>query len=237
MSARKSPVSPLISCEHASNAVPRQWQHRFQGQQALLNSHCGYDRGSLYVAQSLASSLDAPLLSGNVSRLLVDLNRSLDHPRHFSELTRSLSVGERSRIDIEYWWPHWQRYRRYLRELPGRIVHIACHSFTPVLNGKLRTADVGLLYDPARPREKAWCRTLGESIRRHMPQLRLKMNYPYRGTSNGMGQQHRHCFDDHRLITIELEFNHALCDREDWTALVSWLVQAVADTLEKELNT
>jgi predicted N-formylglutamate amidohydrolase len=229
-------VSLLISCEHATQAVPRPWQPVFKGQQALLDSHRGYDRGSLDVAQALASTFSVPLLAGNTTRLLVDLNRSVDHPRHFSELTRALSAHEKEQIDAEYWWPHWTRYRRYLHELPGCIVHVACHSFTPVLTGKVRTADVGLLYDPDRPREKAWCRALGDSIRRHMPDLRVKMNYPYRGTSNGMGQQHRPGFDDRRLITMELEINQLLCDRDDWSALVSGLVKAVGHTLEQELN-
>ena len=32
-----------------------------------------------------------------------------------------------------------------------RVIHISSHSFTPELNGKVRRADVGLLYDPGSP--------------------------------------------------------------------------------------
>ena len=37
-----------------------------------------------------------------------------------------------------------------------QVLHVAVHSFTPVLHGERRNADVGLLYDPARPRERAF---------------------------------------------------------------------------------
>ena len=48
-----------------------------------------------------------------------------------------------------------------------RVVHIASHSFTPELNGHVRTADVGMLYDPGRPGEvefaTAWLDALGRA--------------------------------------------------------------------------
>ncbi len=234
MPARQPTVSPLITCEHAGKAVPGEWQHLFEGRQSLLDSHRGYDRGSLDVGQALAASLSAPLLAGTVTRLLVDLNRSRGHPRHFSELTRRLPAADKDRVDAEFWWPHWSRYREYLEHLPGQIVHIACHSFVPVLDGKFRTADIGLLYDPKRRREASWCGRLADAIERRLPAVRARMNYPYRGTSNGMGQQHRPLFNDQRLITMELEVNQRLCECDGWSGVVSGLVDAVGETLHKE---
>jgi predicted N-formylglutamate amidohydrolase len=38
-----------------------------------------------------------------------------------------------------------------------RVLHVSAHSFTPALGGTIRCGDVGLLYDPARPRERAFC--------------------------------------------------------------------------------
>jgi predicted N-formylglutamate amidohydrolase len=236
MSAAQQAVSPLITCEHAVNAVPERWQHLFRGHEALLDSHRGYDRGSLEVAQALARRLEAPLLVGKVTRLLVDLNRSARHPRHFSELTRKLPAAQRDSLDAEYWRPHWDRYRALLHELPGRVLHLACHSFAAVLEGRRRHADIGLLYDPARPGERAWCQALAARVRSSLPGLQVRMNYPYRGTSNGMGQQHRQCLDDAHLITVELEINQALCDRADWPQLINKLTAAVEWGVKQEVT-
>jgi predicted N-formylglutamate amidohydrolase len=232
MPRREPALSALISCEHASNAVPACWQHLFRGHSDLLDSHRGFDRGSLEMGQALSRHTGAPLLVGKVTRLLVDLNRSAAHPRHFSEFTRALPAVDRFELDETFWQPHWQRYRQYLDSLPGRIVHVACHSFTPVIQGRTRAADIGLLYDPARAAERAWCRRLADRIREALPGLRVRMNYPYRGTSNGMGQQHRPHYDDRRLVTMELEINQALCDRHDWPVIIRGLSTAVAINVE-----
>ncbi|WP_263405551.1 N-formylglutamate amidohydrolase [Wenzhouxiangella sp. AB-CW3] len=200
------------------------------GHESELDSHRGYDRGSLQVAEVLAQRLKAPLLVGRVTRLLVDLNRSADHRQHFSEFTRRLPAAERHRLDLEYWHPHWGRYRMYLNTLPGRILHLACHSFVPVLEGRERHADIGLLYDPARKHEREWCGGLAARIRSHLPDLRVRRNYPYRGSSNGMGQQHRQFLPESRLISVELEINQALCDRGDWSSLL----QELAEFVEQE---
>ncbi len=234
MSAGQQAVSPLITCEHGGNAVPERWRYLFREHESLLDSHLGFDRGSLDVARALARKLRAPLLFGRYTRLLVELNRSADHPRHFSKFTRVLPAGERQMLDDEYWRPHWARYGQLLHGLPGRVVHVACHSFAPVLHGREREVDVALLYDPARAGERAWCRLLADRIRSVSPDLRVRMNYPYRGTSNGMGQQHRQWFGDECLITVELEVNQALCDREDWTGVVHLLTDTIEWSLHRE---
>ncbi|MGB0514550.1 MAG: N-formylglutamate amidohydrolase, partial [Wenzhouxiangellaceae bacterium] len=130
MPVRKPTVSWLITAEHASNAVPPRWRALFADQPALLESHRGWDPGSTELANALAARLDAPLMQGQITRLLVDLNRSANHPRRFSEFSRGLPEDQRRRLIGDYWQPHWDRYRHFLDALPGRIIHVACHSFT-----------------------------------------------------------------------------------------------------------
>ena len=156
---------------------------------------------------------DADTRIARVTRLLVDLNRSANHPRRFTEFSRGLPETDRRRLIGDYWQPHWDRFRRHLDTLPGRIIHVACHSFTPVLNGNVRSTDIGLLFDPSRPGEAAFCHALGARLRRAFPDLRVHMNQPYRGISNGMGQQHRRHYPDTRLITFEIELNQRLRHR------------------------
>jgi len=129
------------------------------------------------------------------------------------------------------WRPHWRAYRDFLEHASGQVVHLACHSFTPVMAGRQRRVDVGLLYDPSRLPEKRFCRRLRDEIEARRPDLRVRMNTPYRGTANGLGQQHRSLFGADRLITVELEVNQRLVGRPDWAQTVEALVAAVAAAL------
>src|SRR6185369_15267283 len=150
----------LVTCEHGGNRIPAPYQRLFRGQRALLDSHRGYDPGALVMAKALASTLRAPLVSATVSRLLVDLNRSIGHPQLFSAATRSAPAPLRAAIVDR----HYRPYRAQVERLVGRsvsrgrrVIHISSHSFTPELDGRRRNADVGLLYDPGRHAESVLC--------------------------------------------------------------------------------
>lgn len=224
-------ISWLITAEHASNRVPDRWRPLFAGHEEVLESHRGWDPGSAELAQALAAGLHAPLLQGRITRLLIDLNRSAAHPGRFSAFSRGLPPADKADLIERYWQPHWSGYRSQLDALPGHIIHLACHSFTPILDGRTRTTDIGLLYDPSRPIEARYCRTLGERLRRVFPDLRVHMNQPYRGVSDGMGQHHRRFHADRRLITFELEVNQRLLDRLD--DITPALIDALQETAKR----
>jgi predicted N-formylglutamate amidohydrolase len=231
MPGRRPPVSVLISCEHAGNAVPPEWRMVFVGHEELVDSHRGWDPGSLELGRSLSAVLEAPLLAGQMTRLLIDLNRSAGHPARFSELTRQLAPADRRRIEAEYWQPHWRAFGDFLAASSAPVVHLACHSFVPVLEGVERKADIGLLYDPRRASERAFAAELRAAIGRCLPGLRVRMNQPYRGTANGIGQQHRRRYDGRRLITLEIEINQALVAARAWPGRVDALSGAVREVM------
>ena len=85
------PISLLITCEHGGNRIPPRYRPLFRGFEALLQTHRGFDPGALTMARELAKAFKAPLFVSTVSRLLVDLNRSIGHPRLYSEATRTAS--------------------------------------------------------------------------------------------------------------------------------------------------
>jgi predicted N-formylglutamate amidohydrolase len=87
--------SLLVTSEHGGNDVPEEHRSLFRGRKALLDSHRGWDPGTLDLAERLASALGAPLVASSVTRLLVDLNRSPHNPRVFSEVTRPLPRAAR----------------------------------------------------------------------------------------------------------------------------------------------
>jgi len=107
----------------------------------LLDSHRGYDPGALLMAQELAVALDGSLVSATVSRLLVDLNRSIGHPQLFSATTRRLAPPIREEILAQYYRPYREQVERLVGQAVSdkqRVIHISSHSFTPELDGKRR---------------------------------------------------------------------------------------------------
>jgi predicted N-formylglutamate amidohydrolase len=214
----------IITCEHAGNKVPAAYRRCFKGAEEVLESHRGYDPGAIAVAKSYSRRLDAPLFLSQTSRLLIDLNRSLDHPRCFSEFTSGLPEEEREAIAARYYRPFREEvaaaiHHLHLRDF--RVVHLGIHTFTPVMDGKARTADIAWLYDPARDAESDYVDSWSEHFRAIASEFRLRRNYPYLGKSDGHTTSLRARFGEDRYLGLELELNHGLmADRARWTHLV-----------------
>src|SRR5690606_8197515 len=141
-----APRQLLITCEHGGNRVPAPYQQRFAAHRKLLESHRGYDRGALELARDFAAALDAPLFASTTTRLLVELNRSLGHPQLFSIVTRGLSRDERQRLLEQYYYPYRSGVEQRIEDEIAKgaaVVHLSVHSFTPVLDGQERSADIG----------------------------------------------------------------------------------------------
>ena len=200
----------LITCEHGGNRVPAQYERLFRCHKKALASHRGFDPGALAVARDFSTAFDAELVYSTTSRLLVELNRSPRHPQLFSEASGTLSADERERVLVEYYRPYRERVEALVREScenGQRIVHVSCHSFTPILDGVLRRADIGLLFDPKRDTETNFCLNWQRQLRTLAPQLIVRRNYPYRGYGDGLTTYLRKRFSDSVYCGIELEVN------------------------------
>jgi predicted N-formylglutamate amidohydrolase len=205
----KPHANVIVTCEHGGNQVPRAYRGLFAGARSLLHGHRGYDPGALALALTLAKALRAPLYTHKVSRLVIDLNRSLEHPRLFSAFTRALDAELRDELIETFYVPHRTAVSNAVAKACRRsqVVHLASHSFTPTLDGHERSADFALLYDPARPAEAAFCSAVKKDLRSRAPSLVVRRNYPYRGTSDGLTTALRRVHDDDHYLGIELELN------------------------------
>jgi predicted N-formylglutamate amidohydrolase len=228
--------SPLVlSCEHGGNAVPARYRGLFRAARRELASHRGWDPGALVLARELAREHGVELHATAVTRLLADANRSLGHPRLFSEFSRRLPAGERRRVLARYWRPHRRSVARAARagtrSCPS--VHLSIHSFTPVLAGRVRTVDVGVLYDPAHAGERRFADVFIAALRAARPDLRVRRNRPYRGTGDGLTTELRAELGA-RYVGIELEVSQAFPrgSARRWRALRRDLRAALAAALE-----
>jgi predicted N-formylglutamate amidohydrolase len=203
----------LLTCEHGGNRIPTAYRPLFAAQQVLLDSHRGYDSGALALARALTVAFKGMRVSSTVSRLLVDLNRSIGHPCLFSEGVRALPLAARQTIVAQFHAPYRKRVERFISQVVAngqRVIHISSHSFTPVLSGAVRNADVGLLYDPARSGETELCARWKASLGQLAPELRVRRNYPYAGKNDGLTASLRRHFTPEAYIGIELEINQNL---------------------------
>ena len=202
----------VVTCEHGGNLIPERWADLFRNRRAELGTHRGYDIGAARAAEIVAAALRAPCFVARVSRLLVDLNRSPHNPRRFSETTRKLPQAERERIAAEHYDPHRGAVEAVIAKAIGkgrRVLHVGVHSFTPVLDGVVRRADVGLLYDPRRRGERELCFAWQGTIRRAAPSLVVRRNYPYRGASDGFTTALRRAYGARSYSGVEVELNQA----------------------------
>lgn len=209
----RRPTAFLVTCEHGGARVPAAYRSLFLGAGAVLASHRGWDPGSAPLARWLADALGAPLHLATVTRLLVDLNRSAHNPRVFSEQTRALPRARRLALLEAHHTPHREAVDRSVARLSGAgvpVVHLAVHTFTPVLDGKERGADLALLYDPARPAERALCGRWVSALARRFPDLAVRRNQPYRGASDGLTTWLRSRHPDGRYVGVEIEVNQRL---------------------------
>lgn len=206
----------LITCEHGGNRIPARYAALFHGHHRTLASHAGHDPGALVVARALARTVETQwptrLVYSTTSRLLVDLNRSIGHPRLHGEPVRALHPAARRAIVERHYLPYRGEVERWVEAAIGagaRVLHVSCHTFTPRLNGAERNADVGLLFDPGRGRETALVQAWRDALRELDPELRVRFNYPYRGTSDGVTTALRRRYADAAYAGVELELNQA----------------------------
>jgi predicted N-formylglutamate amidohydrolase len=211
----------VVSCEHGGNRVPARYRKLFAGEEGLLATHRGQDIGVLPLADELSERLRVPLHAGIVTRLLVDLNRSIGSRTLFSEFTRDLPLSERERILDRYYRPYREGVTAEVAShitAGEQVLHLSLHSFTPEWHGIERRADLGLLYDSRRSHEVDFCAELQQALRQAAPHLRVRRNYPYQGASDSLVTTLRRRFSPDSYLGIEIEVNqkHPAGGRREW---------------------
>lgn len=235
MAEPRARIGLVLSCEHAGRGVPARYAplFDFEGADELLESHRGYDAGALELARAYARRFGVELFAHPHTRLLVDLNRSIGNRGLFSEFSLKLPEPERRSLVAELWNPHRVRVEAAVEEALGRfdtVLHLAVHSFTPVRDGVVRQTDVGLLYDPRRPLEKALCAAWKAAMDARGTGFRVRYNYPFKGVSDGFVTLMRKHLGPDRYLGVELEVNqkHFRAGGRAWRELQALVIDGLA---------
>ena len=208
----------ILTCEHASNKLPAAFKKAVPAE--VLKTHRAYDIGAVLVFRKLVKFAKPEFYcEGKYSRLFVDLNRTITNKSAFSEYYEQLDKATASKVKAQA-TAYWQEYRAAIEKFVDSafkpktraaksaptIIHLGIHSFTPVLNGNVRNTDIGILYDPARPQERAYANIIKAEIKRLYPAMKVRFNYPYKGSSDGLTTTLRKKFGP-QYVGIEIEIN------------------------------
>jgi predicted N-formylglutamate amidohydrolase len=216
----------VITCEHASNALP-DWIVAEASDQALLADHWGWDIGARDVTLALVERLGGQAVLSSFSRLVADTNRDPVDPTYIVRMVDGRPVSFNQRLDdAEVARRTRQLFDAYhaaidkaigSRVAIGAIVHLlGVHSFTPLYLGTPRTMEIGVLFDDydaeAWNLQRALCAQGFDAV----------LNAPYSGKSpSGLIYAARRHGRGHGIKYLELEINQDLIRTPDTARLVA----------------
>ena len=232
--------SVFVICDHASNRIPLSL-YRLELGPEHLQTHIAYDIGAAETAKWLCRRFGCAGLFAGTSRLVVDLNRPLDHPGAMPEESggvpipgnRDLSEAERESRAETFYAPYHEALSAALDARPGTFV-ISVHSFTPRNpDGSYRVTDIGLLAkEDADGGDMAAARAFCAGL---PPELVCDINKPY------SAYDLNHTIDAHviprGLGHLVLEYRQDHVGAKDGPRLLSrWTHAALAPVLEARAN-
>jgi predicted N-formylglutamate amidohydrolase len=141
-----------------------------------------------------------------------------------------ISTAQAEKVLAEYYYPYRQKIENQVSgwvEQGYSVLHVSIHSFPPELNGNVRKADIGLLYDPKREREQLFAARWRQQLHLVLPKIKIRYNYPYKGTSDGFISQLRRNFSNVQYAGLELTINQQYMEEgaEEWKQLQTYLLQ------------
>ncbi|MEP4535413.1 MAG: N-formylglutamate amidohydrolase [Cyclobacteriaceae bacterium] len=200
----------VVTCEHAGNRVPKCFSNLFVSAKTDLHSHKGWDIGAIEIATYLAQKLGVSLFRFDYTRLLIEVNRSLDSPELFSKYSKELQTDQKQYLIDTYYQPYRKsiEYRISNQINSGhRVIHLSIHTFTPIWDGEGRNVDIGFLFDEARLLEKKFCTNWRTRIESMTNNYFIVHNQPYAGADDGLTTFLRTRFLESDYLGLEVEVN------------------------------
>ncbi|MGB5708136.1 MAG: N-formylglutamate amidohydrolase [Arenicellales bacterium] len=231
----------LLVGDHVSNLTPASLNNLGLDPEAL-EQHIAYDIGTRKLVHHLSEHLNAPAVLAGYSRLVVDLNRSLEDPSVMPEVSdkipipgnQNMSATHRSQRIHDFYTPYRKAIDMALRGFRQRGVVpalIAIHSFTPEMAGFSRPWHAGILWDKD-PRIPV---PLMQNLRAHPDGFNIGDNEPYSGKHPA-----DYTIDHHAeaagIPHVSIEIRQDLVDSEDgaerWATILHEALRDILDNPE-----
>lgn len=127
----------LFSCEHATCAVPEAYRELFRGSEEVVGSEEGWEPGSLNLAQAFSMKFRTPLVHGDVTRLLIDLEKVGE--ARWSRFSLQLPEATRVKVAERHERPFRSQLCQRIEEDLRRhavVLHVMIHTSTQI-DGRL----------------------------------------------------------------------------------------------------
>lgn len=122
-------VSYLISCDHATCAVPEAYRELFLDFEEVVASADGWEPGALNLAQGFAMKFRTPLVHGDVTRLLIDLGK--DGDERWSRFSMKLPEATRGKLADRHETPYRTLLAQRIAEdfrRKAAVIHLMIHT-------------------------------------------------------------------------------------------------------------
>lgn len=211
-------AAPLVLvCEHASAFIPPALRGLGLSDAAKA-SHAAFDIGALDLAKCLSVRLSAPLVAGQISRLVYDCNRPLSAAGSIPEVSeiydvpgnQALSEAQRkARFDAVH-----EPFHDAVTEVldrqeaagTGPVALVTVHTFTPVYHGQRREVEIGFLHHTNS--EIAQAAVAHEA---RTGKMKAELNAPY-SASDGVTYTLQKHGDARGLRSVMIEVRNDLVD-------------------------
>lgn len=229
----------VLVCEHASSYIPEDFPQLALGEGEKL-SHAVWDIGALKMAESMSRALDAPLISGGVSRSIYDCNRPFSADDCIPTQSEEIHFPGNKTLSI-----HQRRARRHLihdlfhtavgelienqnERTGGRVALVTLHSFTPVYYGKLRDVEIGFLHHG-----NAQLSECAAQVESSNGQFKTALNEPY-GKDDGVTYSICRHADANRLESTMIEVrNDLIADDADAERMGQHLAKTIQIAMDQ----
>lgn len=202
----------VFSCEHATPEIPDRYRQYANPPEAVRLSHQGWDPGAKELMEVFLRGRSIPSVQGRLGRLILDLNRSENNPKLWSEWSDNLSDSEKEQLKQDIYWPYRNELEGLIRsgfEHFQTVIHLSFHSFTPLFFGQVREVELGLLYDPNHKLESAFCEAWAVRLKEALPGMDIRTNEPYAGTDDGLTSIYRKRFGSN-YAGLEIELSQGI---------------------------
>lgn len=233
---RPGGAAPLLLLgDHASNALPEHYG-RLGLEAQIFSRHVAYDIGVAPIIHQVAEALDAPAVLGNFSRLLIDPNRTVDHPTLIPADSDGVHIVANANIDDQERQYRLQTFYEPFHEAVGQqrqtmMRHgqvpavVGIHSFTPIMQGAGRPWHAGILWNKD-PRLAAplitYLRDAGFDVGDNLPYSGRVLGY----TMNRHGDDHGL---PHAVIEIRQDLISGPKGQQQWAELIINVLRRILD--------
>ncbi len=197
----------VVTCEHGANHIPAGFSE-YITDKTVMHTHRAYDLGAYDLYTEIAEKFADFQIVSKTCRLLIDYNRSAHNPCIFSEFAK-LIPQHKKKILLKEYLEYRTKVMQFINSAHGSgfaVIHLSVHTFTPVLKGRVRNCDFGILYDPKVKEDKKFALMWKNILGQIAPGYKTRFNYPYLGISDGFVTSLRKIFKKD-YIGIELEVN------------------------------